>query len=261
MSGENVLIEKEGGLTILTLNRPNEANALTLDLAKEFYEAICQCSTDPDTRSVLLTGNGKMFCGGGDLKFFLKHKDNTKEIIAKMTHYIHGGIALMSQMNPPVVVAVNGTAGGGGLSLAISGDIVISAKSAKFTLAYTKAALSPDASSTYYLPRLIGLRRAKELMLTNRVLSAEEAYSLGMIDSVVDDAELMDTALKQAREFASGPTSAYGSVKKLMISTFSSSLTEQMEKEAYHIAENASSPDGQEGMTAFAEKRRPLFKG
>ena len=167
----------------------------------------------------------------------------------------------MAQMDAPVVVAVNGTAGGGGLSLAISGDIVISAQSAKFTLAYTKAALSPDASSTYYLPRLIGLRRARELMLTNRVLEAKEAYEIGMIDQVVEDEILMETALKQAKKFAEGPTKAYGSVKKLMSTTFTSTLAQQLENESHHIAMNASSEDGREGIKAFTEKRKPEYKG
>ena len=167
----------------------------------------------------------------------------------------------MAKMNAPVVVAVNGTAGGGGLSLAISGDIVISSESAKFTLAYTKAGLSPDASSTFYLPRLIGMRRARELMLTNRMLSAKEAYEIGMIDKVVSDDRLMEVAIKQAQDFASGATQAYGSVKKLLNMSFSNGLETQMDHEGIMISENGSSNDGQEGMLAFSEKRKPEFKG
>ena len=178
-----------------------------------------------------------------------------------MTNYLHGAIARMAKMNAPVVVAVNGTAGGGGLSLAISGDIVISSESAKYTLAYTKAGLSPDASSTFYLPRLIGMRRARELMLTNRMLSAKEAYEIGMIDKVVSDDRLMEVAIKQAQDFASGATQAYGSVKKLLNMSFSNGLETQMDHEGIMISENGSSNDGQEGMLAFSEKRKPEFKG
>ena len=176
MGYKTILYEKDGPNRIITLNRPEAANALNEELSKEFYEVISECSTDNSVRSVVLTGKGKMFCGGGDLKFLLSKKNEVKKILLNMTNYLHGAIARMAKMNAPVVVAVNGTAGGGGLSLAISGDIVISSESAKYTLAYTKAGLSPDASSTFYLPRLIGMRRARELMLTNRMLSAEEAY-------------------------------------------------------------------------------------
>ena len=119
MSGETILKEKDGDLLILTLNRPDEANALNYDLAKDFYETMVECSNDKSVRSVLLTGKGKIFCGGGDLNYFLSHKDDMKETLTRMTHLIHGGIALMAQMDAPIVTAVNGTAGGGGFSLAI----------------------------------------------------------------------------------------------------------------------------------------------
>ena len=199
MGYKTILYEKDGPNRIITLNRPEAANALNEELSKEFYEVISECSTDNSVRSVVLTGKGKMFCGGGDLKFLLSKKNEVKKILLNMTNYLHGAIARMAKMNAPVVVAVNGTAGGGGLSLAISGDIVISSESAKYTLAYTKAGLSPDASSTFYLPRLIGMRRARELMLTNRMLSAKEAYEIGMIDKVVSEVEKKVSELKNSK--------------------------------------------------------------
>lgn len=261
MGYKTILYEKDGPIRIITLNRPEAANALNEELSKEFYEVISDCSTDNSVRSVVLTGKGKMFCGGGDLKFLLSKKNEVKKILLNMTNYLHGAIARMAKMNAPVVVAVNGTAGGGGLSLAISGDIVISSESAKYTLAYTKAGLSPDASSTFYLPRLIGMRRARELMLTNRMLSAKEAYEIGMIDKVVSDDSFMEVAIQQAQGFASGATQAYGSVKKLLNMSFSNGLETQMDHEGIMISENGSSNDGREGMLAFSEKRKPEFKG
>ena len=240
MGYKTILYEKDGPNRIITLNRPEAANALNEELSKQFYEVISECSTDNSVRSVVLTGKGKMFCGGGDLKFLLSKKNEVKKILLNMTNYLHGAIARMAKMNAPVVVAVNGAAGGGGLSLAISGDIVISSESAKFTLAYTKAGLSPDASSTFYLPRLIGMRRARELMLTNRMLSAKEAYEIGMIDKVVSDDRLMEVAIKQAQDFASGATQAYGSVKKLLNMSFSNGLETQMDHEGIMISENGS---------------------
>jgi 2-(1,2-epoxy-1,2-dihydrophenyl)acetyl-CoA isomerase len=160
-----------------------------------------------------------------------------------------------------VVVAVNGTAAGGGLSLAISGDFVMAAETAKFTLAYTAAALSPDGSSSWFLPRLVGLRRAKELMLTNRVLTAREAADYGMIDRVVADEDLPERALRQAEQFATGPTGAYGAVKRLLAGSFEQSLETQMASEARSIAERLQSPDGREGVAAFIDKRTPTFTG
>ena len=261
MVEKTILVEREGPIKIITLNRPEAANALNDQLSMEFYDAICECSTDDSVRAVLLTGKGKMFCGGGDLKFLLSKNKEVKKMLLKMTNYLHGAIARMAKMNAPVVIAVNGSAGGGGLSLAISGDIVISAESAKYTLAYTKAGLSPDASSTFYLPRLVGLRRAKELMLTSRIFTAQEAYDMGMIDRVVEDEKLMDEARQQTEELASGATQAYGSVKQLLNLSFSNGLETQMDHEGIKISENGSSPDGQEGMLAFAEKRKPIFSG
>jgi len=261
MVEKTILVEREGSIKIITFNRPEVANALNDQLSMEFYDAICECATDDTVRAVLLTGKGKMFCGGGDLKFLLSKKKEVKQTLLKMTNYIHGAIARMAKMNAPVVIAVNGSAGGGGLSLAISGDIVISAESAKYTLAYTKAGLSPDASSTFYLPRLVGLRRAKELMLTSRIFTAQEAYDMGMIDRVVEDEKLIDEARQQTEELASGATQAYGSVKKLLNLSFSNGLETQMDHEGIMISENGSSQDGQEGMLAFAEKRKPNFSG
>jgi len=164
-------------------------------------------------------------------------------------------------MDAPLVVAVNGMAAGAGMSLAVSGDMVLAGESAKFTMAYTAAGLSPDGSSSYFLPRLIGLRRTQELMLTNRRLSAAEALEWGMVNRVVPDGELLDQAMELAKGFAQGPTLAYGTVKKLLISSFDESLETQLELESRGIAASGRTEDGREGMAAFMEKRAPKFQG
>ncbi|MCG8695898.1 MAG: enoyl-CoA hydratase [Minwuiales bacterium] len=261
MDYQNILFEVSDGVGRITLNRPDAANGMDLAMMQELHHAATICDQDDAVRAVLITGAGKMFSAGGDLKSFLSAGDNLGAMLTQMTTFFHGTVSLLNRMDAPVVTAINGTAAGGGLSFGISGDIVLAAESAKFTLAYTAAGLSPDGSSSYFLPRLVGMRRAKELLLTNRVLTAAEADAYGMVDRVVPDGELMAEAEKLARGFATGPTHAYGAVKRLLSGTFSESLETQMELEARTINALVQSPDGREGVAAFAEKRKPDFIG
>jgi 2-(1,2-epoxy-1,2-dihydrophenyl)acetyl-CoA isomerase len=164
-------------------------------------------------------------------------------------------------MNAPVVAAVNGVAAGAGMSLVCAADLAIAAESAKFTMAYTRAGLAPDGSSTFFLPRLVGVRRAVELMLTSRMLSAQEALEWGIVSRVVPDAQLPAEAAALASELAAGPTGAFGTVKKLVLASAAASLETQMELEARGIADAGRSADGREGIAAFLEKRAPKFRG
>jgi len=165
------------------------------------------------------------------------------------------------RMEAPLVVAVNGSAGGAGLSLCLFGDIVLAGESSKFTLAYTKAGLAPDGGSTYFLPRIVGVRRALELALTNRVLSAKEAHEWGIVTKVVADGELLTEADALARQLAAGATRAYGAAKRLLHHSFAESLETQMELEAQAIADAARTGDAREGIAAFIGKRKPDFSG
>ena len=164
-------------------------------------------------------------------------------------------------MRAPVVAAVQGVAAGGGLSLLCGCDLVIAAASAKFTLAYTRAGLTPDGGSTFFLARLVGLRRAYELALTNRVLSAQEALEWGLITQVVPDQDLGEAAGALAANPVRGPTESFGATKRLLLDGATNSLETQMELESRAIAEAIRRPDGQEGIAAFLEKRRPGFVG
>jgi 2-(1,2-epoxy-1,2-dihydrophenyl)acetyl-CoA isomerase len=209
----------------------------------------------------VLTGEGKLFCAGGDLSAFVAAGAGANSLIKAMAGDLHMALSRLARMDPPVIAAVNGAAGGAGFSIVMAADLAIAAQSAKFTMAYTNAGLSPDGSSTFYMPRKIGDRRARELMLTNRVLSAAEALDWGVVNQVVADGEALAAAMSLAKRLAAGPTRAYGAVKTLLNESFEHGLESQMELEARKIAELVVSADGQEGIKAFFEKRKPGFTG
>lgn len=250
----------DSGIARITLNRPDAANAMNLALVRELARAALICDNDKSVKVVLLTGSGRMFSAGGDLKAFSGFGDETGTKLKELADELHKAISLFSRMSAVVVIAVNGIAAGAGFSLAVTGDYVLAATSAKFTMAYTRAGLSPDGSSTYFVPRLIGLRRTQELMLTNRTLSAQEALDWGLVTRVVPDETLQHEALAIATQLAAGPGGAHSSIKKLLLSTLRNGLEEQMELEGRDIASAAMSPDGAEGIKAFIEKRQPKFQ-
>jgi 2-(1,2-epoxy-1,2-dihydrophenyl)acetyl-CoA isomerase len=202
-----ILFNVEAGIAHITLNRPDAGNALNFDLVSELAQAALACDNDPAVM-VLISANGRMFCAGGDLKAFMGFEDQTGLRVKELADVMHKAVSLFARMSPPVVIAVNGPAAGAGFSLSLIGDYVIAGESAKFTMAYTAAGLSPDGSSTYYLPRIVGLRKAQELALTNRALAASEALEWGLITRVVPDTALRHEALAVSRRIASGPAFA-----------------------------------------------------
>jgi 2-(1,2-epoxy-1,2-dihydrophenyl)acetyl-CoA isomerase len=256
-----ITFEIEDGVGLICLNRPDDGNALIPEMAAELLDAATRCDDDPKVRAVVLTGNGKMFCAGGDLKAFAARGEEVSHYIKNITQAFHGAISRFNWMDAPVVGAINGTAAGGGFSLALTTDIAIAAESAKFTMAYTKAGLAPDGSSSYFLARMVGLRRAKEMALLNPVLSAKQAMEWGLINQVVPDDQVLATALEMAHQFANGPTRSFGETKRLILSGATESLESQMEKETRGIAAMAGSADGREGIAAFVAKRTPEFHG
>jgi 2-(1,2-epoxy-1,2-dihydrophenyl)acetyl-CoA isomerase len=254
-----IVYEQRGAVAKIVLNRPNAANGLNEAMMEDLACAAARCDADPKIRSVVLTGTGHFFCGGGDLKAMHSYGDHTAYRVKRLADLAHRAISTFARMRAPVIVAVNGMAAGGGFALAMSGDIVVAAESARFTMAYTAAGLSPDGSSTYYLPRLIGLRRTQELAYLNRVLTAQEALGWGLVTQVVADTRLVEHALSLAERVARGPASAHGAVKRLLVDSGTTSLETQMELEGRLISQSAASPDGREGVAAFLEKRPPRF--
>ncbi len=262
MSFETLLYEVSDGVATITINRPEGANAMNPQMALELAEVGIRCDDNPAVRAVVITGAGRMFCAGGDLGVFVKKTGMArKSLLKKMAGDLHMGLSRLARGNAPVIAAVNGTAAGAGMSLVMACDLVVAAESAVFTMAYTRAGLAPDGSSTFYMPRKIGDRRTRELMLTNRVLKASEAEGWGIVNEVVPDGEALARAQSMARELSVGPTLAFGAVKTLLNGTFDQTLESQMELEARAIAELSVSADGDEGISAFVEKRQPQFKG
>ena len=260
MGYEAIEFDLTASVATITLNRPKAFNALDVAMARDLMEAAIRCQ-EPDVRAVVLTGAGRAFCGGGDLAAFRAATDGMPALIRRITTYLHAAISRFSRMDAPLIIAVNGVAAGAGMSLALTGDLVIASASARFTMAYTRAGLVPDGSSSFFLPRLVGLRRAQELMLTNRTLSAAEALEWHLVTEVVDDSELSARVRALATDIAAGPTRAFGGVKKLLALSAGESLETQMEHETQHIAAAAATADAREGTAAFLEKRAPTFTG
>ena len=253
----------DNGVGIITLDRPEANNALHADAAKELWEATIELTEDPAVRAILIRANGKMFCSGGDLKYMLALEDEAAlaKALKVTTTYFHAAVSRLLRANAPVVMAIQGAAGGGGFSFAITGDIVIAAESAKFKMAYTASGISPDGGSTWFLPRLVGLRVAQRLALENPTLTAQEALGINLITQVVPDDELAEAAMAAARRFADGPTLAYGRVKQLFAETWANGAEHQMELETLALAASARTQDMNEGLAAFSAKRAPQFRG
>lgn len=245
----------------ITLNRPDAMNALNETMGRELMDAALRCDEDPTIRAVVLTGAGKAFCGGGDLKSFAAAGDDLPTHIKEVTTYLHAAMSFFTRMEKPLIAAVNGVAAGAGMSMTCACDLVIAAESARFTMAYTRAGLTPDGSSTYFLPRVVGLHRALELTLTNRVLSAHEALDWGIVTRVVPDADVLSEALALAAQLAAGPTRTLGAAKRLLHSGWNETLETQMTHESRSIADITRTADGHEGVRSFVEKRAPHFTG
>jgi 2-(1,2-epoxy-1,2-dihydrophenyl)acetyl-CoA isomerase len=256
-----LLFDVQDHVATITLNRPEAANALNEALGRDLMHAVIRCDEDPGIRAVVFTGAGRFFFAGGDLKGFADAGEHMAYAMKELTTYFHGAISRMARMDAPVIAAVNGAAAGAGMSFACACDLVLAAESARFTMAYTRAGLTPDGSSTYFLPRLVGLKRALELTLTNRSLTAQEAMEWGIVTRVTPDGEVLAEAQKLAAQLAAGPTRSFGMSKRLLTMSFSETLETQMEHETQAIAAAARTTDGREGIDAFIGKRAPAFRG
>jgi len=262
MNLKTIEFKVENNVAFIELNRPDQYNALDHVMAEELFKISLECDDNKDIRSVVLTGAGdKAFCAGGDLNSFHKQGEKISSHLKEVTTILHGAISRFSRMNAPLIVGVNGIAAGAGFSFVGFADMVIASSNAKFVSAYSKAGLTPDGSSSYFLPRIIGIRRYTELVLTNRTLSADEALEWGLVNKVVDIKDLKNELNELAKNLALGPSLAFGKFKCLVHNSFLDSMEGQMEYESRMIAESSKTKDGINGVDAFVNKKEVLFTG
>ena len=251
----------EGSVATITLDRPKAGNAIDLPMSRELMELAIRCEGDTGVRCVVLTGEGRLFCGGGDVAAFEGEGERLPEFLREITLHLHAAVSVFARMPKPLVTAVNGPAAGAGVALAVLGDIVLADPSAAFSLAYTGIGLTPDGGTTWLLPRLIGLRRTQELCLTNRKVRAEEAASLGLVTRVVGEGALAQETAAVARQLAESAGSALGATRRLLLESYSNSLDDQLSLESRTISAQSRNPEAREGIAAFLEKRPPRFIG
>ena len=250
--------EREGAVGILTLDEPASLNAMTPDLLGDLAAAIGEMTADPELRALVLTGAGRGFCSGQNLKAFDSLGDDIAAGVMKLYWPCFNALRTC---RVPVVVAVNGVAAGGGFSLAMSGDMIVSAKSATYIQVFSRIGLVPDLGSTWLLPRLIGRQRALEMMLFNQPLPAEKAKEWGIVHEVFEDAELRAGAVALAQKLALGPTRALVATRQLLEQSDLATYAEQFQREITVQASIRTSADALEGRASFVEKRPAKFTG
>lgn len=260
---ETVEYKFENGVSTIQMNRPEALNALSLQLSIDLAAAIERAIAD-HARAVVLTGSGRAFCSGGDLREMQemgKREGNIEAFLDSPLKALHKVISLIRETPFPFVAAVNGVCAGAGTNFALACDIAIAAENATFNEAFVRIGLSPDCGGTFFLPRAVGEKRAAEMMMTGMTVSADQAAKWGMINRTVPAEHLLAEAQTLAAQLAAGPTGSIGRIKRMLNATFSNNLTDQLILEADCQLESGRSDDFEEGVTAFFEKRSPTFSG
>lgn len=260
MSYETISISKQEGIATIILNRPDKLNAICPELVTDLINAIDEIGRDDEVRSVLLTGAGRAFCAGGDVASLLSSTDNPIEL---MENSRQGAqiITGMRTMPKPWVAAVNGPAIGAGCNLALGCDIIIAARNASFSQAFVNLGLHPDTGGVYLLTRLVGTARACELIFTGKMIGADDAEKIGLINQVVPEDQLENTARKMALHLATGPSKAIGMAKTTIYQGMTMDMASVLEAEVRAASLSIATEDAKEGIKAILEKRKPEFKG
>lgn len=258
-SSDSITLSVADAVATITLNRPSVLNAIDAQAARAFLTILENIAERSDVRAIVLRGEGRSFCAGGDVARF--RNGDPEAAIDEIITPFHEALQLLDQMPQPSVAAVHGAAAGAGFSLALACDFAIATEGAKFTLAYARIGACPDGSATYQLPRIVGLRKAKELALLAETIDAAEALRLGIVNRVVPEAELNAECARLVSRLAAGPSVAYGRIRELMTASFERDLGAQIEAERQAFKALSRTHDFQVGVSAFLNKTPAQFKG
>lgn len=254
-----ILTQRQENILQVTLNRPEAFNALNLDMMEALGKTMASAAVDDSLKGVMLTGSGKAFCSGGDLKWISQQSEAPGFVLYRLAPMFHVAITEIRRMGKPVVAAINGIAAGGGFSLALACDFRVMGQSATLRQAYTSSGLSMDGGGSFALPRLVGLARAMEIMAFDQPISSAQALEWGLVTMIVQDDKVIESAKAMLQGLEMSSLHSFAWSKKLMTESFTNTLETQLELERQGISDCAAHPDGQEGIQAFIEKRKPSF--
>lgn len=253
--------QRQGAIATLAFNRPEKLNALDIDAIEGFGKLAAEAARDTEARALIVRGNGGHFCAGGDVQVFAEQLERFKHDVPRVAGILHEGIMALREAPFPVIASVEGACAGAGFSIMLACDLAIASENAKFSVAYTAIGTSSDGGASWSLPRIVGMRKALELMLLSERITAQRAYELNLVNFIVPPAELESATHLLASRLAAGPTQAYKSIKQLANGSFSNTLADQLAAEVDGFARCAATADFAEGTTAFVAKRTPHFTG
>ncbi len=256
---EAVQLTGNGQIAELWLNRPEAYNAIDFEMTRALLDKLLFLAGDDTSRAVVISGKGKAFCAGGDLKAMLSYPRGVSSALHQLAGELHKSVVEIRRMRKPVIAAVNGAAAGAGFSLALACDFRIMNRGAFLQQAYTSAGLSLDGGGSFMLPRIVGMARALEIVGFDQRISSDQALAWGLVTKVVDDGQAQDEALRMARQLADGSLNAFGACKQSLTDSFNTPFETHLEHEREAIAACGAHPDGKEGIRAFGEKRKPVF--
>lgn len=257
----SIRLAVDASVATITFDRPQVMNAMDGEMMIQLRAAAELVERDPVVRAVVLRGEGDAFLAGGDVALFAQRLPELPELIVRWGRELHFAVQSLRRMDKPVLASVHGAVAGAGFSILCCADLAIAADTTRFSLAYTNIGTSPDGGSSFFLPRLVGYKKAMELTLLPDLFDAPTAQRLGLVNWVVPAAQLADETARLTQRLAHGPTRAYGEAKRLMNQSLGRAMETQMEEELFAFARCARTRDLAEGVTAFVEKRKPVFRG
>jgi 2-(1,2-epoxy-1,2-dihydrophenyl)acetyl-CoA isomerase len=256
---KDILLEKRGNIAVVTLNRPEVLNAFSIEMREGLAVTFENFARDDDVRVIVITGAGRAFSAGGDIKGWGDLKDENR--MRTIMEFAHRAVTAITSLEKPVIAMVNGDAVGAGCNLALACDLIVASENARFGEVFVRIGLGPDWGGAYFLPRLIGMAKAKELLFTGKIISAKDALEMGLINSVVPHEELEETVMKLAEKLFQSATKAIGMIKAFLHKAWQMDLKEALEHEAFMQKELLKTTDHKEAVKAFLNKTKPVFIG